>query len=172
MAKSNSFLNKKSAGILKSDVRLPTSPVANPASLIKKSSLCLTKKPDSKIAYGTSQYDFAAYATKRDLEEAAMLIKHKHTQHLDKANKKKAEDLAKARLHKELMKRKRILEAKKQQDEVLDDLLYGGMKTKEKQSEKEKGALDGLQALREDSISEKNEEINVDMEEIEDDAEK
>ena len=113
MAKSNSFLNKKSsAGILKSDVK-PASPVANPASLIKKSSLCLTKKPD-KPTYGSSPYDFAAYTTKRDLEEAAMLIKQKHTQHLDKANKKKAEDQNRARLHKELMKRKRILEAKKQ----------------------------------------------------------
>jgi hypothetical protein len=115
MAKSNSFLNKKSsAGILKSDVRPPISPVANPTSLIKKSSLCLTKKPDSKINYGSSPYDYAAFTTRRDLEEAAMLIKQKHTQHLDKANKKKAEDLNRAKLHKELMKRKRILEAKKQ----------------------------------------------------------
>jgi hypothetical protein len=102
-----------------------------------------------------------------------MLIKQKHTQHLDKANKKKAEDLNRAKLHKELMKRKRILEAKKQQDEVLDELLYGGIKAKENQAQsKEKGAIDGLQALREDSSSEKNEEINVDMEEIEDDADK
>jgi hypothetical protein len=115
MAKSNSFLNKKSSvGILKSDVRPPISPVNNPTSIIKKSSLCLSKKhPDSKITYGTSPYDFAAYTTKRDLEEAALLIKQKHNQHLDKANKKKAEDQNRARLHKELMKRKRILEAKK-----------------------------------------------------------
>lgn len=42
------------------------------------------------------------------------------------------------------MKRKRALEAKKQQDEVLDDLLYGGISKAKEQKEQRKGAVDGL----------------------------
>ena len=77
------------------------------------------------------------------------MIKAKHESKLLKDNQKKQEQKAQLLRQRELLRKKRALENKQKQDEVIDELFDYGLQSKKKEPTEK--AKDGLQALEDSS---------------------